>query len=135
MNGIGKAISGLPVFWTKDEDDDDGEYYPYSNVRCITCSSQSGIKTAKPLLDSGEWTFYYCYRCRGWFQKHYRIKHLKIPIRDRAMLKSLHWFYLSELQFAEMAQSMNSWVRRFYDKLKGIFLASRGNHSETDFGV
>jgi len=120
----GKSLRYFSRRGKRDEDDsraDREEYFFSTTAECVSCRPGSGTKTAKLLLETGEWTFYYCYRCRGWFRKHYRIAHLEIPIRDKMLIKSLNWFYMSEMQFMGIAQEMNTSVRRALEKLKGLF--------------
>jgi hypothetical protein len=65
---------------------------------CIFCSVPYGKKTAEMLYMSQEWDYYYCYRCRRWFKKHYNNHRIILPIGDKTEIRHLTWFYASHLE-------------------------------------
>ena len=108
----------------RDEEEDsrfEDDYLSIVNDQCLTCYSGNGAKTALLLFETAQWNFYYCYRCRGWYQKHYRIKHLVLPIKDKMMLKSLNWFYASESQIMGVTEDVTAPLRRLFSRIKELF--------------
>ena len=71
------------------------------DAECIFCRNATEQKTAEMLYMSQEWDYYYCYRCRGWFKRHYGNKKVVLPVRDRRDIRHLTFVYVSNMQRIE----------------------------------
>jgi len=83
-----------------------------SDVTCIICSS--GPKTAKLLIVTGEWNFYYCYRCRHWSRSNDSSRNDFFPVGNSRTEKSLTWFWKSEKELVEENIRALRWIRSFF---------------------
>jgi len=82
-----------------------------SDVECAICPSKSmNSKTAKLLIMTGQWNFYYCYRCRGWFQAHFSAKNRVFRVQNKKIENSLTWFWKSENEMIEENRKALHWV-------------------------
>src|SRR5271169_2791193 len=81
---------------------------------CIICSTGSGNKTAKLMVVTGQWNFYYCYRCRRWSQSHYSSKGITLPVTDQKIQNSLTWFWRSENEMYEENRRAMMWFRSLF---------------------
>jgi len=98
----------LPGFSRRKEKADSKSEEPAINseANCIRCSTE----TAKLLIVTGQWDFYYCYRCRRWSQAHLTARQVLLPVEDRRMENSLTWFWRTESELmAENARAME-WI-------------------------
>ena len=73
------------------------------------------------MMETSQWSFYYCYKCRGWYRKHYRIRYLEEPIRDKKMIQSLNWFCTSEMQINEANLEISESIRKYWYRFKDLF--------------
>ncbi len=81
---------------------------------CIICSTKSENKTAKLLVVTGQWNFYYCYRCRRWFQTHFSSKEIALPVDDQKIQTSLTWFWRTENELYEENRRAIMWLRSLF---------------------
>jgi hypothetical protein len=72
----------------------------YANSKCVFCSGATEKKTAEMLYMSQEWDYYYCYICRGWFQRYFDDARIFLPVKDKAEIKHLTWFYVTHMESA-----------------------------------
>jgi len=87
-------------------------YYARSaDTPCIFCYEVTERPTAEMLYMSQQWDFFYCYRCRGWFKRHYENYKVVLPIRDRRDIRHLTWTYLSRMQRLERNAEFERRVR------------------------
>jgi hypothetical protein len=70
----------------------------YADHACVLCSGVAEKRTAELIYMSQQWDYFYCYRCRGWFKRHYGDPRVYLPVRDKAQIKHLTWFYTSHLE-------------------------------------
>jgi hypothetical protein len=77
-----------------------------SETDCVRCAK----KTAKLLIVTGQWDFYYCYRCRRWSQAHYTARHVLLPMEDARMEKSLTWFWRTESELMQENVKAMNWI-------------------------
>lgn len=66
--------------------------------------------TAEMMYVSQGWDYYYCYRCRGWFKRHYSDHRVFLAVKDRAEIRRLTWIYTKNMEY---------WYeqRRFFERL------------------
>jgi late competence protein required for DNA uptake (superfamily II DNA/RNA helicase) len=89
-----------------------GEPAINSETSCVRCTS--GEKSAKLLLITGEWNFYYCYRCRRWSRSHYSSKNVLLPVESSRTEKSLTWFWRTERELMEENARALAWIRSIF---------------------
>jgi hypothetical protein len=105
----------LPAFF-KRSNNGQGEKFDRSSglssdIECVICPPRSQIsKTAKLLIMTGQWNFYYCYRCRGWFQAHFSSKNLVFRVQNKKIENSLTWFWKSENEMIEENRKALHWM-------------------------
>ncbi|MFI5421747.1 MAG: hypothetical protein ACHQ1H_12330 [Nitrososphaerales archaeon] len=88
-----------------------------SNAECMICSPQTRKdKTAKLLIVTGQWNYYYCYRCRGWFQAHFSSKNLVLRVDNKRIENSLTWFWKSENEMIEENRRALEWVYSLFSR-------------------
>lgn len=101
----------LPGFLNRKEKANSGSQEPVLNsvTNCSICPS--GLKSAKLLIVTGQWNFYYCYRCRRWSRSHYSEEKEDLhPIEDARMQKSLTWFWMTESELMEENLRAMAWL-------------------------
>jgi hypothetical protein len=103
-----------------DSNNDDGNSSDSFSSECITCSF-TGRKTATLLVESLQWNFYYCYRCGNWFQRHFRMKHVAIPVKDKRMVRALNWYYNSQVEALDNAPRVTEQVRKAWNKFRDLY--------------
>ena len=83
-----------------------------STTFCPICSgvSRGSTKTAKLLIITAEWNFYYCYRCRGWYQVHYKMRNFAFRVPSKKLENALTWFWMSESELIEENRKTLNWV-------------------------
>ena len=105
-------------------------YMRNADTRCVFCWNITERNTAEMLYVSQEWDYYYCYRCRGWFKRHYGNKKVVLPVRDKRDIRHLTFAYVSNMQRietnAQFARSLHSVWRVF-----GRRPHARGEKDET----
>jgi len=106
----------LPSFFNRKNgvEKESAESTVNSEASCILCSPRSENKTAKLLIVTGQWNFYYCYRCRQWFQAHFSSKEIVLPIRNQKIQTSLTWFWRSENELYEENRRAMMWFRSLF---------------------
>lgn len=88
-----------------------------SDIDCLICPAKfRGMKSAKLLIVTGQWNFYYCYRCRGWFQAHYSMKNLVLRVENKKIENSLTWFWRSENEMIEENRRALEWVYSLFTR-------------------
>jgi hypothetical protein len=96
----------------------------YADSECFRCAKITERKTAELLYMSSQWDYYYCYRCRGWFQKHFTEKHVVLPVTDRKVVKHLTWMYTSHMEAVhenrKLLERMESVWRGFERRLSHV---------------
>ena len=102
----------LPGFSKRKEQTDSKSVEPLINseANCIRCSS----KTAKLLIVTGQWDFYYCYRCRRWSQANYSARHVLFPVEDGRMENSLTWFWRMESELMQENARAMEWINSVF---------------------
>jgi hypothetical protein len=83
-----------------------------SDVNCANCSS--GAKSAKLLVVTGEWNFYYCYRCRHWSRSHDSSGTDLFPVGNTRTENSLTWFWRNEKELVEENIKALKWIRSLF---------------------
>jgi hypothetical protein len=89
-----------------------GEPMINSEGVCARCFPAS--KTAKLLIVTGQWNFYYCYRCRRWSQSHHSEGNRLLPVDDARMENSLTWFWKTEKELMEDNIRAVEWIRSIF---------------------
>jgi hypothetical protein len=82
-----------------------------SEVSCVHCATG---KTAKLLLITGQWNFYYCSHCRRWSQSHYSSRGELLPIENQRIENSLTWFWRTETELMRENQRAMDWIRNVF---------------------
>lgn len=98
----------FPFFFRNKESTDRGESPPKTEAQCAHCPQG---KTAKLLLITGEWNFYYCYRCRRWSRSHYTASALCTAVENSRIENSLTWFWRTETEIMEENARATQWIR------------------------
>ena len=79
-------------------------------VSCVRCSG----RTAKLLLITGQFNFYYCYRCRHWYQSHFSARNTLWPVHNSRIENSLTWFWMSEREMMNENIRAIDWMRSIF---------------------
>ena len=87
-----------------------------SDTECLICPAATRTKSAKLLILTGQWNFYYCYKCRGWFQAHYSSKELVLRVDKEKTANSLTWFWRSENELIEENRRAMQWVYSLFSR-------------------
>lgn len=82
-----------------------------SEVSCVHCANG---KTAKLLLITGQWNFYYCYRCRRWSQSHYSSSGVTLAVENDRIENSLTWFWRTEMELMRENLRAMKWIQRVF---------------------
>jgi hypothetical protein len=90
-----------------------GETGINSDADCVHCRKGS-MKTAKLLVVTGQWNFFYCYRCRRWSQSYFSSKEVLIPVDNKRMENSLTWFWQTEKEMMEENVHAIEWIRSIF---------------------
>ena len=92
-----------------------------ADSQCVFCQIP-GRNTAEMLYMSTEWNYFYCYRCRGWFKRHFSDSKSFLPVRSRMEVKRLTWIYTTRMtsvyEVRRLSEGMDD-VRRFVGKRLG----------------
>jgi len=99
--------------FSKDKDHRKKPVEPMLNslVSCIRCANGN---TAKLLLITGQWNFYYCSQCRRWSQSHYSARGALIPIENDRIENSLTWYWRTETELMQENQRALEWIRSIF---------------------
>lgn len=62
------------------------------------------------MIVTGQWDFYYCYRCRRWSQANFEARQILEPVEDARMEKSLTWFWRTESELMQENVRAMSWM-------------------------
>jgi hypothetical protein len=79
-----------------------------------TCAHCTTGKTAKLLLLTGAWNFYYCYRCRQWSRSHHSATGTLFPVEDKRTENSLMWYWRTETEIMEENIRSMDWIRSLF---------------------
>jgi len=71
-----------------------------TDSECFRCFRVVERKTAELLYMGMEWDYYYCYRCRGWFRRHFADRRAALPVTDRRVVRHLTWMYTTQMEAA-----------------------------------
>lgn len=89
-----------------------GEPLIDSEGSCARCSP--GKKTAKLLIVTGQWNFFYCYRCRRWSKSSASDGNLLLPVQDPKTENSLTWFWRTEKELMEANIRAMEWIHSIF---------------------
>jgi hypothetical protein len=102
---------GLPFLGRKDKTRSRSSDRPInSEASCARCTTM----TAKLLIVTGQWDFYYCYRCRHWSQASYAAREALYPVNDDRMENSLTWFWRTESELMRENIRSMEWVHSIF---------------------
>jgi hypothetical protein len=90
------------------------------STNCRICSSYESKKTGRLMLSSCEWDFYYCYKCKNWFQVAERDNNISAPVRED-MVKTLNAYYVICLQEMEVIGEATGLVHSFMESARRLF--------------
>jgi len=90
----------------------EGQSLINSEGSCARCSSSK--KTAKLLIVTGQWNFFYCYRCRGWSKSSASNENFLLPVEDPKMENSLTWFWRTEKELMEANIRAMEWFHSVF---------------------
>lgn len=94
-----------------------------SETSCALCSP--GMKTAKLLIVTGQWNFFYCYRCRRWSKSTASDGNVLLPVQDPKMENSLTWFWRTERELMEANIRAMEWIH-------SVFIGGRLREDESN---
>ncbi len=117
------STTRFPGFPNGDEKENAKSSEPVINSEGICAHCSPASKTAKLLIVTGQWNFYYCYRCRRWSQSYYSAKSVLLPIENSRMEKSLTWFWKTEEELMHENLRAMEWIR-------SIFTGGRRSYGE-----
>jgi hypothetical protein len=87
-------MDGLNNRWNGKADFDE-------SIECRFCShTDTSLLTAKHLLTTSNWEFYYCFNCKNWFKTSERNQGEARLVRDAKLVTALEYF----TQASEMFQ-------------------------------
>jgi len=75
-------------------------------LECRFCSSYSSggaLLTARHLLSTSNWEFFYCFKCKNWFRTPQRDQREIYLVKDKKLATALEYF----TQAPEMLQPIN----------------------------
>jgi len=94
---------------------------PYSvlAIECEVCLPKS--KTAKLLVETADSHFYYCYKCKNWFQVNPYSRKFVGRVSDPEKLKSLTWLLNSDTEAPEYSPTEQA--GKIFEKFKRFYLS------------
>jgi hypothetical protein len=103
----------LPPFAREYRDNPSGTGGPDTDRECPACTKNS----ARLLIESALYDFYYCFHCREWSKGRYPGPKAIFLVKDIKLSKALTRFYLWKLEFAQEMSITNS-VRAIWNGLR-----------------
>jgi hypothetical protein len=82
-------------------------------IECRVCSLFTGELTAKHLLSSSNWEFFYCFNCKNWFKVSEKDQSIAYLIKDRELTMALDCFTQSSEMFQPIKKKRNTIGRLF----------------------
>jgi len=63
--------------------------HEWASEACVRCSGLIGWKTAALIYEGLEWEYYYCYECKRWFRRHFRLRYAVALVDDDKVISLL----------------------------------------------
>jgi hypothetical protein len=82
-------------------------------IECRVCSPSTGQLSAKHLLSSSNWEFFYCSNCKNWFKISERDQSKAYLIKDWKLTSALDYFTQSSQMFQPITKKRNIIQRLF----------------------